>query len=181
MSEARHNGDADPKQAIIADTMKLLGNSAYGKTITNKDRHRDVQYCDDHEAPKKVNEPQFRQLNALSEDLYEVELAKKKIKYDLPLHIGFFVYQYAKLRMLQFYYDFIDKYLDRQDFQYIEMDTDSAYIALAGLNLEDLVNPELKKQFFEEWNKWLPAEACATHQKEFVDTKVAGHECQPEY
>ena len=65
--------------------MKLLGNSAYGKTITNKDRHRDVQFCDDDEAPKKVNEPQFRQLNVLSEDLYEVELAKKKIKYDLPL------------------------------------------------------------------------------------------------
>ena len=159
--------------------MKLLGNSAYGKTITNKDRHRDVQFCDDDEAPKKVNEPQFWQLNVLSEDLYEVELAKKKIKYDLPLHIGFFVYKYAKLRMLKFYYDFIDKYLDWKNFQYIEMDTDSAYIALAGQNLEDLVKPELKKKFFEEWNNWLPAEACATHQKEFVDTKMAGNEWQP--
>ena len=77
--------------------------------------------------------------------------------------------------MLEFYYDFIDKYLDWKNFQYIEMDTDSAYIALAGQNLEDLVKPELKK-FFEEWNKWLPAEACATHQKEFMDTKVAGNE-----
>ena len=115
----------------------------------------------------------------MGEDLYEVELAKKKIKYDLPLHISFFVYQYAKLRMLEFYYDFIDIYLDRKNFQYIEMDTDSAYIALAGQNLDYLVKPELKKQFFEEWNKWLPAEACATHQKEFVDTKVAGHEWQP--
>ena len=159
--------------------MKLLGNSAYGKTISNKDRHQDVQFCDDDEAPKKVNEPQFWQLNVLSEDLYEVELAKKKKKYDLPLHIGFFVYQYAKLRMLEFYYDFIDKYLDRKNFQYIEMDTDSAYIALAGQNLEDLVKPELKKKFFEEWNNWLPAEACATHQKEFVDTKMAGNEWQP--
>ena len=156
--------------------MKLLGNSAYGKTITNKDRHRDVQFCDDDEAPKKVNEPQFQQLNVLSEDLYEVEMAKKKIKYDLPIQISFFVYQYAKLRMLKFYYDFIDIYLDRKNFQYIEMDTDSAYIALAGQNLENLTKPELKKQFFEEWNNWLPAEACATHQKEFVDTKLAGHE-----
>ena len=81
--------------------------------------------------------------------------------------------------MLEFYYDFIDIYLDRKNFQYIEMDTDSAYIALAGQNLDDLVKPELKKQFFEEWNNWLPAEACVTHQKEFVDTKVAGHEWQP--
>ena len=37
VSQARQDGDADPAQTIIADTMKLLGNSAYGKTITNKD------------------------------------------------------------------------------------------------------------------------------------------------
>ena len=110
--------------------MKLLGNSAYGKTIMNKDTHRDLVFCNDDEAPKKVNEPQFCQLNILGNDLYEVEMAKKKIKYDLPLHIGFFVYQYAKLRMLAFYYDFFDKYLDRSDYAYIEMDTDSAYVAL---------------------------------------------------
>ena len=39
VSQARRDGDADPAQTIIADMMKLLGNSAYGKTITNKDRH----------------------------------------------------------------------------------------------------------------------------------------------
>ena len=60
--------------------MKLLGNSAYGKTITNKDTHRDLVFCNDEEAPKKVNEPQFHQLNVLRNDLYEVEMAKKKIK-----------------------------------------------------------------------------------------------------
>ena len=43
---------------------------------------------------------------------------------NLPFQVGFFVYQYAKLRMLQFYYDFFDKYLDRADFQMCEMDTD---------------------------------------------------------
>ena len=48
---------------------------------------------------------------------------------NLPFQVGFFVYQYAKLRMLQFYYDFFDKYLDRADFQTCEMDKDSAYIA----------------------------------------------------
>ena len=41
------------------------------------------------------------------------------------MQIGFFVYQYAKLRMLQFYFDFMDKYLDRSNFKYCEMDTDT--------------------------------------------------------
>ena len=180
VSQARRNGDADPDQAIIADTMKLLGNSGYGKTITNKDNHRNIYFCDDREAPKKVNEPQFRQLNPLQEDFYEVEMAKKVIKYDLPVQIGFFVYQYAKLRMLQFYYDFLDQYLDRKDYQYMEMDTDSAYIAIAAKNIEDLVKPHLKKQFYQEWNQWLPAEACTAHHTEFVCTKRAGKEWHPQ-
>ena len=44
-----------------------------------------------------MNEPQFRQLNVMAEDMYEFEMSKQVITYDLPLHIGFFVYQYAKL------------------------------------------------------------------------------------
>lgn len=34
MSDARRAGDADPDQAIIADTIKLVGNSSYGKNGT---------------------------------------------------------------------------------------------------------------------------------------------------
>ena len=63
------------------------------------------------------------------------------------MQIGFFVYQYAKLRMLQFYFDFMDKYLDRRDFQYCEMDTDSAYIAIAGPSVDSLVKLELREEF----------------------------------
>ena len=58
-------------------------------------------------------------------------MSKKTITLDLPLQIGRFVYQYAKLRMLQFYYDFIDVFVDHRDFQYCSMDTDSAYMALS--------------------------------------------------
>ena len=32
VSDARRAGDADPDKSIIADTMKLLGNSAYGES-----------------------------------------------------------------------------------------------------------------------------------------------------
>ena len=44
VSAARRAGDTNPSKAIIADMMKLLGNSAYGKTVTNVDRHRDTKY-----------------------------------------------------------------------------------------------------------------------------------------
>ena len=60
------------------------------------------------------------------------------------MQIGVFVYQFAKLRMLEFYFDFMDKYLDRSDFQYCKMDTASAYIVITGQSVESLVKPELR-------------------------------------
>ena len=72
------------------------------------------------------------------------------------MQIGFFVYQYAKLRMLQFYFDFMDKYLDLNDFQYFEMDSDSAYIAIAGQSVESLVKPELREEFEADKANWFP-------------------------
>ena len=147
VSNARRTGDTDPSKAIIADTMKLIGNSSYGKIITNKDRHQSVKVATT-EARKKVNEPLFRDINEISDNCHEVAIAKKTMLEDLPVQSGFFVYQYAKLRILEFYYDF----LDRADYQYVEMDTDSAYIALAGDSLTNLVKPDLR----EVWARKIP-------------------------
>ena len=174
VSEARRAGDTDPNKAIIADTMKLLGNSAYGKTVTNVDRHRDTKYCTEVNTSQFINSNRFRQLDVITEDTYEVALNKSVVRYNLPLHIGSFVYQYAKLRMLQFYYDFIDRYVDRSLFQYCEMDTDSAYIALAGESIDDLVRPELREHFFQHRSEWLPAECCIEHKGDYVETRLAG-------
>ena len=109
VSTARRNGDSDPEKAIIADTMKLLGNSAYGKTVTNVGRHRNVKYCTEVGTSACVNNKRFRQLDVVTDDAYEITSSKARVIYDLPHHTGFFVYQYAKLRMLQFYYDFVDR------------------------------------------------------------------------
>ena len=174
VSTARRNGDVDPDKSIIADTMKLLGNSAYGKTVTNVDRHRDIKYCTEVGTSSHINNKRFRQLDVVAEDAYEVTSNKARVTYDLPLHIGFFVYQYAKLRMLQFYYDFIDRYVERPLYQYCEMDTDSAYIALAGDSIDDLVSAEHREHYFKHRSEWLPAECCDEHKKEYVNTRLAG-------
>ena len=59
VSNARRAGDRDPDKAVIADTMKLLGNSGYGKTVTNKQKHRDVKYCDDVSSKGRTAQPPF--------------------------------------------------------------------------------------------------------------------------
>ena len=73
-----------------------------------------------------------------------------------PIQIGFFVYQYAKLKMLQFHYEFLDHFVERSDYKLLEMDTDSSYLALAGPSLEDLVKPELREEFQTLEHSWLP-------------------------
>ena len=153
--DARRQGDKDPNHAVIAETMKLIGNSAYDKTITNKEKFREVTTCSEQEAPVLINSSHFRQLDAIGDDLYEMLSAKKTIKMDLPIQIGFFVYAYAKLRMLEFYYDCIDRYLDRSTFQYCCMDTDSAYIALSG-PLSTLIKSDMRQEFKERQHQWFP-------------------------
>jgi hypothetical protein len=163
VSDARRAGDSDPTKAILADTMKLLGNSAYGKTVTNQERHLNVRVCNDQDAPRYVNKPHFRALHALDDDVYEIDMAKKIIRLNLPLQIGFFVYQFAKLRMLQFYYDFLLKFVHPSDFQMCEMDTDSAYLAISGNTLDDVIKDDMKEQYLREKHHWFPRDDTAVH------------------
>ena len=80
--------------------------------------------------------------------------------------------------MLEFYYDFLDFYVNRQDFECCEMDTDSLYYALSSSNIEDVVKPE-KKEFYTNYHKWLPVQACSSHQEEFVAKKCQGFPFHP--
>ena len=172
VSEARRKGDEDPSKSILADTFKLLGNSAYGKTITNIAKHTDVKYTDQEKAQKHVNDPLFRKLTPLTESVFEVEMAKSKLNWNLPLQIGFFVYQYAKLRMLQFHYDMIDRFVSREDYQLCEMDTDSLYLVLSTSSLEEAVRPEMRDAFYQEYANWFPSQACDAHQADFVRCRI---------
>lgn len=79
--------------------------------------------------------PFFLKCNQLNDNTFQIEMSKKAINLDLPLQIECFVYQYAKLRMLQYYYDFIDVFVDRRDFQYCSVDLDSVYMALSAESL----------------------------------------------
>ena len=94
------------------------------------------------------------------------------ITYDLPIQIGFMVYQYVKLKMLRFYYDFLTKYIDRRDFQLCEMDTDSLYFALSSTNLDGIVIPEKREAYYSERHLWLPLESCDDphHRNQYVST-----------
>ena len=57
--------------------------------------------------------------------------------------------------MLEFYYDFLDKYFSRQDFELCYMDTDSFYLAMSGDSLDEIVRPETKQEHKADKKNWL--------------------------
>ena len=114
-----------------------------------------------------------RERDVVVDDAYEIAMNKKTVTDALPVHVGFFVLQYAKMRMLQFYYDFINRYLERPLYQYCEMDTDSPYLALAVESVDELVTPELREHYLRHRSEWLPSECCDEHQNEYVRCRLA--------
>ena len=176
VSDARRAGDVDDDKKLLAETMKLFGNSAYGKTITNKENFNSTTYGNEDNISKKINNPHFKDLELLYGQKYEVISSKREIIMDLPLQIGVAVYHLAKLRMLDFYYNFIDKYIDRSDFELLEMDTDSNYFAFS----EDSINKLIKHDMIDEYNKdkfnYLPRESNELHPTFQVDGKPFTYE-----
>ena len=78
----------------------------------------------------------------MNRSLYGVELAKPQIEHEQPIIVGFFILQYAKLRMLELYYNFFTRFSDVNKFEEFEMDTDSLCLALAKKELEDCIRLE---------------------------------------
>ena len=78
-----------------------------------------------------INRKMFKRLNHITDQLYEVELVKSEIDHREPIIVGFFILQYAKLRMLELYYDFFKKFCETDKYEEFEMDTDSLYLALS--------------------------------------------------
>ena len=78
-----------------------------------------------------------------------MELLKSTNEHREPNIVGFFILQYAKLRMLELFYNFFENFFDVIKFEDLEMDTDSLYLALAEENLYDCIQPE-KRDIWEK-------------------------------
>jgi hypothetical protein len=66
-------------------------------------------------SPKKINDPHFKDLTQISDEAFEVFSSKRRIQKNVLLQVGAAVYDLAKLRMLDFNYDFVDYCIDFSD------------------------------------------------------------------
>ena len=107
----------------------------------DRSRHTVTKYLNDEKTHSAKNSKMFKRLNHITDQLYEVKLVKPEIEHREPTIVGFFILQYAKLRMLELY-DFFKKFCDTGKYEELEMDTDSLHLALSEENLEYVIFPE---------------------------------------
>lgn len=127
----------------------FTGNSSYGYQIMDRNRHNQTRYVKEATAATLINNKQFKDYNQVSDNLFEVTSSKVRIVHKEPIVVGFFILQYAKLRMLELYYNFLDKYCDKTKFVEIEMDTDSLYMSMSVDSVNDLVSAEKQAEWVQ--------------------------------
>ena len=158
--------------------MKLSANRSYGYQIMDRSRHTVTKYSNDGKTHSAINIKLFKRLNFIIDQLYEVELVKSEIEHRELIIFGFVNLQYAKLRMLEVYYNFFKKFCDTEKYEELETDTDSHYLALSEENLEDIILAEKKNEweevrsrdFTDSFNanakdNFFPGTCCAAHKK----------------
>ena len=123
--DARRQGDEKSNSSVVAEKLRLLANSSYDFQILDCSRHTVAKYLSDEKTHAVNNSKLFKKLDHVNSSLYEVELAKVQIEHKEPIFVKFFILQYAKLRILELYYNFFTKFCDVSIFEVLEMDADS--------------------------------------------------------
>ena len=145
--DARRENDENPNSSVVAETMKFLANSSYGYQIMDRSRHTVTKYLTDEKTHAAFNSKLFKKLDHVNISLYAIKLAKAQIEHKEPIIVGFFILQYARLRMLELYYIFCTKFCVVNKIEELEMDTVSLYFALAEKELEDCIRPERRAEW----------------------------------
>ena len=108
----------EAKSEFEKDFFKLMNNSAFGKTMENVRKPRDIKLVTTEEKRiKLVSEPNYHATKQFSDNLLATEINK-------PVYIGMLILDISKTLMYEFWYDYLrPKYKDKAKLCY--MDTDS--------------------------------------------------------
>ncbi len=111
---------------------KMNMNSSYGYDAMNTERFNTTMITTKARAKGYINNDRYRDVTKLGEDVYQVTHESLSYRCDTCIHEAFFTLDNAKTWYLIFIYDFMYKCLDMDRIHFVEGDTDSIYLAIAG-------------------------------------------------
>ena len=142
----------DKSNPIAGDLYKLFMNSFFGKMGQNNANYTQTKiYNDEKKAKKKIELPTFRGIEDCSskdKKMFVVSMDKKSVKHDMPVQGAACIYSNAKMIMLDFVYNFVNKYIPKECYQIMYMDTDSTWMAFSEPNpfgLPDKLAPTVEE------------------------------------
>ena len=115
----------EAKIGFEKDFFKLMNNAAFGKTMENVRKHRDMKLVTtDKRRNRLTSEPNYYTTKYFSENLMAIEMKKIKAKMNKPVYLGMSILDVCKTLMYDFQYNYVKpKYQDKVKLCY--MDTES--------------------------------------------------------
>ena len=120
---------------------KILMNSFYGATLTDKTRFRDIRIVTTKRQSLKFTKlPNFHSYKIINENLIIIELSKKKCIFDSPILIGSEVLFNSKCNLYNYMYNIIPKLFGRENITYSFRDTDSIIYKIQNCSFKKYLN-----------------------------------------
>ena len=95
--DKRHLGDVELRYAILAKAAKTVGNSAFGRTIMNKNKFSNLKFCNEKQFNRAVNSYFFRDAEEY-QGFCEVSSKPRVVKQNTPLQVGYNVLQRSYIK-----------------------------------------------------------------------------------
>ena len=116
------------KNNFEKDFFKVMNNAAFGKTIENVRKHRNIKLVTTEKRRHfLVSEPNYHTTKFFTENLFAIEMRKTQILMNKPVYLGLSILDLIKTVMYEFWYDYVKpKYGENAKLCY--MDTDSLLV-----------------------------------------------------
>ena len=133
------------------DFYKLCINSAFGKTMENVRKHRDIKLVtNDQKRGILASEPNYHSTEYVSDDLLIMEMKKREVYMNKPIYLGQAILDLSKMLMYEFWYDYLKpKYAKNIKLCYTNTDS---FIFLVKTN-------DFYKDISDDIEKWFDTSA----------------------
>ena len=135
------------KNDFEKDYFKLKNNSAFGKTMENIRKHRDIKLINNDKKRKVLaSEPNCHATQPISKDLLIMEMRKREFYMNKLIYLGQTILDISKTVMYEFWYDYIKpKYANIVELCY--MDTDTFLMKIKSNDFYKDVSNDVEKWF----------------------------------
>ena len=116
---------------------KIMMNSFYGSTLTDKTRFKDIKICTTKkQALKLTKKPNFNSFNIINDNLVIIEMSKNKCVFDSPILIGSEILFNSKCNLYNYMYNIIPDLFGKENITYSLRDTDSIVYKIKNCSYE---------------------------------------------